>query len=99
MKRKFLLSLLLMLCLTSVWSQTREVTGRVISDSSQEALSGVTVSLRGGKANTFTNSEGRYTIAVPEKGNSVLVFSYVGFGQREVSVGNRPTVDVTLNAV
>lgn len=99
MKLKFLLSLLLMLCLTSVWSQTREVTGRVISDSSQEALSGVTVSLRGGKANTFTNSEGRYTIAVPEKGNSVLVFSYVGFGQREVSVGNRPTVDVTLNAV
>src|SRR5215217_2181890 len=42
MKRKVLLSLLFMLCLVSAWSQTREITGRVVSDSAQEALSGVT---------------------------------------------------------
>jgi len=96
MKLKALLSLLFLFSLTAVWSQTREVTGRVLSDSTSEALTGVTVTLKGARTSTTTNNEGRFSISIPDRGNSVLVFSYVGFAQREVSVGSRSTVDVTL---
>lgn len=85
-----------MLMCSLAWSQTREVSGRVVSDSTREALSGVTIRVKGAGRSTTTNNEGRYSIAVPESGNPVLIFSYVGFVEREVSVGNQGTVDVVL---
>jgi len=96
MKVKLSLSLLLCFSFFISWAQTRQVTGRVVSDSTREGLSGVSVTIRGTKTSTATNNEGRYTIAVPDRGNTTLVFSSVGYNAQEVSVGNRSTIDVTL---
>ena len=98
MKRKSLLALLFILCLHIAWAQTRSVSGRVVSDSTREALSGVTVTVRGSQASTTTDAEGRYAITVPDRGNSVLVFSYVGFSEQSISVGDRSSVGVTLSS-
>src|SRR5687768_484381 len=98
MKRKSLLALLFILCLHTAWAQTRPVSGRVVSDSTREALSGVTVTLRGSQASTTTDADGRYSISVPDRGNPVLVFSYVGFGEQSITVGNRSSIDVTLSS-
>lgn len=96
MKQKAFLSLLLMLLCSLAWSQTRQVTGRVSSDSAREAVSGATVAVRGANTITTTNAEGRYTITIPDRNNVVLVFSYVGHGTQEITVGDRTTIDVNL---
>jgi TonB-linked SusC/RagA family outer membrane protein len=96
MKRKIYLSLLACLSFAFAWSQTRQVTGRVLSDSTKTGLAGVSVTVKGTGVGTSTNSEGRYYISVPEKNNVVLVFSSIGFSAQEVAVGNRSTVDLTL---
>src|SRR5215218_7384354 len=95
MKRKFCLSLFACLSFVFAWSQTRQVTGRVVSDSAR-ALSGVNVTVKGSTSGTSTDNQGRYSISVPEGTNVVLVFSSVGFGTQEVAVGNRTTIDQTL---
>lgn len=95
MKHKLLLSLLFMWCCLFAAAQSRQVTGRVTRDGTSEALTGVSVSVKGSQAATTTNAEGQYTITVPGN-NATLVFSYVGMQPREVSVGDRSSVDVTL---
>ena len=95
MKVRFALSLLLCFFAGIAWSQTRQVTGRVLSDSAATALTGVTVTLKGTGTSTATNSDGRYSISVPQNGGT-LVFSFVGYNAQEVSIGNRSTIDVTL---
>src|SRR5215203_530905 len=96
MKRRMLLMLLSCICCVFAWSQTRQVTGRVVSDSARQGLAGVNVTIRGTSTSTATSNEGRYSINVPDRNDVVLVFSSVGFRRQEVNVGTRSTVDVTL---
>ena len=96
MKSKIALTLLFAVCWTLAWSQTRQVTGRVVSDSAQQPLAGVTVTLRGTTTSTATNNDGQYTISVSP--NATLVFSSVGYTSREVAVGNQSVINVTLSA-
>ena len=73
MKVKLFLSLLLFISATVAWGQTRQVSGRVISDSTNAGVAGVSVTLKGTKTSTATNNEGRYTISVPSTGSATLV--------------------------
>lgn len=95
MKRKAYLLLLFMMFCAFTWAQTRQVTGHVTSQTTSEALPGVTVSVKGTNNRVTTNSEGSYTISVPNN-NATLVFSYVGHKPQEVNVGSKSTVDVAL---
>ena len=70
------------------------VKGR-ITDEKGEGLPGVNVVLKGTQQGTTTNSEGRYEITVPNS-NTILVFSFVGFVSKEMIVGERSTLDVSL---
>jgi TonB-linked SusC/RagA family outer membrane protein len=95
MKSKIAFTLLLAVCWTLAWSQTRQVTGRVVSDSAQLPLGGVTVTVKGTTNSTATNNDGNYSITVSP--SATLVFSSVGFTSREVAVGNQSVINVTLN--
>lgn len=75
-------------------SQERSVTGSVTSDQG-EKLPGVSVILKGTTVGTVTDVDGKYTIAIPGE-DAVLVFSYVGYTTREVSVEGRSVIDVLL---
>jgi TonB-linked SusC/RagA family outer membrane protein len=70
------------------------VTGRVVSGDS--ALSGVSVVVKNTTTGTSTNATGNYSIKVPPA--ATLVFSYVGFADQEVTVGNQTTINVNLSA-
>ena len=94
MKRQIYLTLIACLFCALAWSQARQVTGRVVSDSSLP-LSGVNVNVKGTNTTVATNSDGRFTITVPNN-NAVLLFSSVGYTAQNVSVGNKTTVNVTL---
>ncbi|GAB3903125.1 TonB-dependent receptor [Larkinella knui] len=71
------------------------ITGRVLDERGQP-LPGVTVLIKGTSNGTTTNTEGVYTLNVPE-GASVLTFSFIGYASQDVPINNRSTVDVTLS--
>lgn len=94
MKRKISLSLLACLSFTFVWCQ-RQVTGRVLSDSSKP-MSGVNVNVKGTTTTVATGSNGGFSITIPARNNVVLTFSSVGYVTQDVTVGNRTVINVTL---
>lgn len=98
MKRRCLLLLLAFFHFAFAWSQNRQVTGRVVSDSTRQGVAGVNVTVKGSRGGTQTNSEGQFTISVPDRNNVVLVFSSVGFNAQEVPLNGRSSVDVTLSS-
>lgn len=86
--------MLLLICSTA-WAQTRKITGKVTDG--KGPLIGVSIKLKGTTNVTTTNQNGSFTINIPSAGNPVLIFSYVGFVAKEVNVGSRSEITVTLN--
>ncbi|MEO8111889.1 MAG: TonB-dependent receptor [Ginsengibacter sp.] len=95
MKYKIYSLILLLFSFTAARSQGKTVTGTVTS-AGGEQLSGVTVTVQGTKTGTSTNASGHYSITVPATGKAVLVFSYVGSEDKEVTVGTRSNIDISL---
>jgi TonB-linked SusC/RagA family outer membrane protein len=98
MKSKIFALVLLMFSFAVARSQNKMVSGKVISDQG-EILSGATVSVKGTQIATTTNSSGEYSISVPSTGKEVLVFSYVGKENKEITVGNRTTINISLTSI
>ena len=71
------------------------VTGQVTSDTDGSEMIGVTIQVKGTTTGTLTGVDGRFNIDVPDA-DAVLVFSYLGFENREIRVGNQSVIDVTL---
>lgn len=70
------------------------VNGKV-SDKKGEGIPGVNVLVKGTTTGTVTDTEGRYSLQVGNQ-NAILVFSSIGFGKQEITVGNRQSIDVLL---
>jgi len=73
------------------------VTGRVTSPDG-ESIPGVNIILKGTNLGTVTDSDGKYSIEVPNL-NGILVFTYIGFSTEEVGISGRTNIDVSLSAV
>lgn len=72
----------------------QDVTGTV-KGTDGTGLPGVTVQEKGTSKGTQTNIDGTYKLSGISK-NATLVFSFVGMETKEVAVGNKTVVDVTL---
>ncbi|WP_109677975.1 TonB-dependent receptor [Dyadobacter jejuensis] len=70
------------------------VTGTV-SDEKGEGLPGVSIILKGTQRGTLTDINGAYSFNIPDL-EGVLIFSYVGFIQKEVPLLHQTRLDVTL---
>lgn len=70
------------------------VSGQV-SSASGEILNGVSVTIKGNSAGTSTDVEGKYRLSVPD--NATLVFTFVGYETKEISVGNQTSINVKLD--
>jgi len=70
------------------------VTG-VVVDAQGEALPGVNVQIKGDKKGTITNVAGKFNVNVPG-GNSVLVFTYVGYEKKEIKPEKNKDLKVVL---
>jgi TonB-dependent SusC/RagA subfamily outer membrane receptor len=68
----------------------------VTSAEEPDGIPGVNIKVKGTDAGTITDLDGSYSLQVPE--NATLIFSFVGFLNREVAVGNRSVIDVRLEA-
>jgi TonB-linked SusC/RagA family outer membrane protein len=98
--RKNLLSWLLTFVAAAIfvshaYAQDRQVTGKV-SDENGAGLPGVNVLLKGTTRGTNTDGEGAFIISVPAT-NATLVFSSVGYTNKEVEVtASMTTVTVSI---
>jgi TonB-linked SusC/RagA family outer membrane protein len=95
-KSSLLLILSFFISYSTVWAQEMRITGTVTSAEDGSALPGVSVQIKGTSRGTQTDVSGKYSFEASPK--NTLVFSFVGLGSQEVSVGNRSVIDVALVA-
>ena len=65
-----------------------------VTDNEKEPLLGVTIIVKNTSRGTTTNEKGEFTITVSPQ--DVLVFSYIGFKNKEIKVGKQRTLAITL---
>ncbi|MFD3393249.1 SusC/RagA family TonB-linked outer membrane protein [Aquirufa sp. OSTEICH-129V] len=94
MKKLLLIWVMVMTVCSSLFAQTRQVTGKVTSSEDGAALPGVSVSLKGTARGTTTGADGSYKISVGD--GAVLVFGFVGYKQQTISVGSQTAINVVL---
>ncbi|WP_422350183.1 SusC/RagA family TonB-linked outer membrane protein [Flagellimonas sp.] len=87
------LLLILFLAMVSLVQAQREITGKV-ADESDVPLAGVTVIIKGTTVGTVTDFDGNYLINAEE--GQALIFSYLGFLEKTVTVGASDTIHVVL---
>ncbi len=96
MKNKFLLIFLILSAslVSLAFSQEVQINGKVVDDTG-EGLPGVNVIVKNQQGRgTVTDLDGNYSLTA-EKGD-VLIFSFVGFSNSEITVGNQSTIDVEM---
>lgn len=95
MKRTLPLLLGLVCAITS-YAQDRTIAGKITDDTSA-GLPGVNVILKGTTIGTVSNSDGGFSLAVPQTGGT-LVFSFIGLATQEVVIGEGNTLNVQMAA-
>lgn len=91
-----IVSCLLMLLPMSILAQQNQTVEGTVTDLEGEPLPGVSVVVKNTTKGTVTNTEGAYILRNVNP-NSVLQFSFVGMEAREVNVGNKTEINVSLN--
>ena len=94
--KKRLLTLAVLFFLGCAYASAQTVTGKITSGTDGSPLPGVSVLIKGTTSGTTTDADGRYSLNVPDLQNSILTLSFIGFKSQEVPVGNRTSIDVTL---
>ena len=96
--RKFTLFLAFILIGMQIYAQNRDITGTVISSDDGLPIPGVQVLIKGTSLGTITDLDGKYTIQVSgTDANAVLVFRFVGMVTTDVAIGDKTTIDVSMD--
>lgn len=97
--KKYLWIIAFLFSINFTFSQDRieniSVSGKVSATDSKEGIPSVSIKIKGTNKGTNSDANGNYTIAVPNS-KAILVFSFVGFLSKEVSVGSQTKLDVSL---
>ena len=94
MKRKGVLLLSIFLLLfTTLWGQERTITGKVL-DKAGEPIYGATVAVKGAAIGTISDSEGNFSLTIPD--DAILVVSFVGYTPQEVDADELSEFTFTL---
>jgi TonB-dependent starch-binding outer membrane protein SusC len=73
----------------------RTVTGVVTDGASQGPLIGATVQVKGTTSGAITDIDGKYSLKI-EKPSDVLVFSFVGYENQEITVGDQSVISIAM---
>jgi TonB-linked SusC/RagA family outer membrane protein len=74
--------------------QQVKISGKVTSTAG-EPLPGVNITVKGTTTGINTDIDGNYSIQVPNN-QAILQFSFIGYAQREVTVGNQTVINIAL---
>lgn len=95
MNKKLLLFCSGVMLSTSLWAQTKTISGKVTNASDGTSMSNVTVSIKGKAVSTQTNPDGSFTIKADP--GDVLIFSTIGSKPLQQTVGSSSTVNIALS--
>lgn len=93
---KWSFSLFLIIGMTAAGISQKTISGVVSDASNGEALIGANVLVKGTATGTITDIDGSYSVQVAE--GDVLVISYAGYTDQEITVGASSTINVALEA-
>jgi hypothetical protein len=95
--KKFSL-LLTFLCLIGtqlVFSQTREISGKVTSSEDGGGIPGASVVVKGTTVGTIADMDGQYRLKIPTNAKTIII-SFVGMQTLAIEVGNESVYNVQL---
>src|SRR3954470_19429336 len=90
-----MLSLALLLIFPLFAQKRKTITGTIKSSDANQPLEKVSVTEKGTKNAVVSDVNGRYSVIL-QTDNAVLIFSFVGFATKEISVGGNSTIDLNL---
>lgn len=95
LKKEWLLALVIMFCINGLNAQQKNVIkGNVTSLNENAPMPGVNILVKGTANGVVSDFNGNYSINASS--NDVLVFSYLGFKAKEISVGGKTQINVSL---
>ena len=93
MRKQILLIMLLMSLSAAIYAQ--RISGKVSSAKDGTILPGVSVQVKG--TNTGTNTAADGTFNVNTSSDATLIFSFIGFKNQEIKVGNQSIINISLD--
>lgn len=94
MKKLLLLIVAFCFGVSTIFAQTKQISGKVTADDDGSPIPGVSVVVKGTTNGTTTNVDGEFNMLVPE--NETLVFSFVGMKTVELPVTNSAVYNVAM---
>ena len=97
MKKKlpyFLIFLFSALLVSIASAQSKSISGKVIDVIDEQGLAGVNIKVKNGTTATASDADGNFKISVST--DEILIFSYVGYENKEISVKNQDFLTVSL---
>ena len=96
MKKFSILVFLMLTCLLQqAFAQDKTLSGRVTDRANGQGLPGVTVLAKGTTVGTSTNSDGAYSLSVPQSATT-LTFSFVGYTTVDQAIGSSAAINAVL---
>lgn len=98
-KLKHAKSIAILLCMllpgVFLFAQGKKVSGKITNSANGQPIPGTTINIKGTKVGTVSDTEGAFTITVPNE-KSVLVITSVGFEPVEISAEGRGFLAIGL---
>ena len=98
-RRLYFIPLFMCLCATNISfaQDTLSTISGTITDSKGNTLPGVNINLETTKISTNSDGNGKYTLQIPaDLKNPTLTFTYMGFVQKTIAVGNNKELNIIL---
>jgi len=92
--RYWLTAMLLLLGMTVAMAQ-KTVTGTLLDADTDDPLIGASIVVKGTSSGTVTDLDGNYSLQAAE--GAVLIYSYTGYADQEITVGASDVVDVRMS--
>ena len=94
-KKRLLYVFSILMCMfISISASAQQTVKGILRTPTGDALAGATISIKGTTTSTTSNSNGEFSINAPV--GSVLVISYVGYVEQEVTVSDASTLNIQL---
>jgi len=95
--KKYIFTLFFVITLvSSLFAQEKKITGKVTDKKTGSSIPGVSVIIEGTSNGTMTDSEGNYSLSVPYKKETKLIFSYFGYTTQIVTVGDKTVINIAF---